>query len=416
MDQLDQFKDIIFTHCKCPLTKLDILCIQKINNLLLKCIHYSSINQYNHYEYENIIDKIQNNYKKLFTEIYNYQVQISKYDIVRGITNILQSTSINDNSILLLWNYDTCINKSVINYNFLFCYNLYNISKNIYITNFTPNTLLTGEEINEPVCIKTTDTYNFLLKHKCHDYFIFDDMSYSGNQLMDDCKKWYDYIICNFSNDLDLNCNQFTLHIFLYGITYHSYYQYCNYIDNLSTIEYGHLLNSHIFFKLNVCKYFYSPLPIIFDTYCYHKYSIQIQYKYHNEFVQQTINVCNKMSKKNLIKFGDFYFANEINEFLKFGTKRYQTLIYLDYKIPDSRSINDRLFFGYVPKYLLNQYLFNNVIVGTFNTIDVYQLQFFTSKKPIKNFIFQSINSNCKEFYDTFCIKSLVPWYKSNTS
>jgi hypothetical protein len=428
-----------------PINQLETQQINEINYIISNLFNFNDpINQ--QYQISNkelihqqFIQCIQSKYQNLFDDIFKYRIQVSKNDIYTNIQQLIRKQySYNTNTIYLLWNYDYGMAKSVINYNLLFLNNLYQLYTNqLYITNFTPESLKTGDEINDPVDLSnlniTKYQHIFYHQHIFQQYFIFDDISYSGTQLMEDCKKWFDYIITNFSDYLnsDQYQYQYTLNIFLYGITLNAYQSYLKFILYLQTLEQGHFINKSIIFSLNYHQLFYSSIPIVFKKYIQIKYPniinsnldtkldnfYDIPLKYLKQY-QNTMNILNQLSSNDLILFGDFYFANEMNEYLFYHTKRLQTLIYLDYKIPDTRSINDRLFYGFVPIYFLNQScLYNYQIVGTFNNNQVYQLKLFDVYKPfLSNYIFKMISNipirNTSRLIDANIEKPLKPWYK----
>lgn len=421
-----------------PITQLNQEQIIEINDIIYKLFNYNvPVNQqYTISDFHNIhinfIKSIHPSYQKLFDDIYKYRIQVSKQDIYLSINNLIEIQCLfNTDTIYLLWNYDYGKTKSVINYNFLFLQKLYQLYTNqLYITNFTPDTLQTGDEIDEPVNISNLDLLNYrnLLYTKHQQYFIFDDISYSGTQLMEDCKKWFDYIITNYKHITHIS---FTLNIFLYGITLNALQSYNTFIHYLTTLEYGHLINTLIHFRLNYTNLLYSSIPFVFKNYIKIKYPQHINDDLNTKSItfidipiiqlkryQNTIDILNQINSNDLILFGDFYFANEINEYKYYNTKRLQTLIYLDYKIPDTRSINDRLFYGFVPIYLLNsEYKSQYKIIGKFNGYDVYQLKLFDDYKPfLNNYIFQTISKdkikNTSKLIDKNIEKPLIPWYK----
>jgi len=385
----------------------------------------------------NFLQCIHPKFKKLFDDIYQYRIQVSKENIYNGIHQLLDrqyipNTKEYTNTIYLLWNYGYGNTKSVINYNLLFLQKLFNLyGTQLYVTNYTPETLKTGEDIDDPINLSKLDIQNYtnILYTKHQQYFIFDDISYSGTQLMEDCVKWFDFIITNYLQQF--SHITFTFNIFLYGITLNALLSFYKYIHHLQSTEFGNLIGNKIIFKLHYSKLLYSSIPFVFKRYI----QIKLPNKVNNNLItnisefndipviylskyQKTMNILNQMLSSDLILFGDFYFANEMNEYNTYDTKRLQTLIYLDYKIPDTRSINDRLFYGFVPIYLLNiEYINQYKVIGTFKGYDVYQLQLFDEYKPfLENYIFKTI-SNTKIYNSTKLIdhnieKPLTPWYK----
>jgi len=454
---INDFQQIIYENIPNLIGILNIEQINAINESILKLFNFNdSIN--NQYTISNkdrihkdFLKNIKTEYEDLFKDILKYRIQVSKKDIYEEIIKLIQERYIyNTNTIYLLWNYDYGITKSVINYNFLFLHKLHSLSlNNLYITNFTPETLISGEEIDDPVNLSELDIDDTIIYNCNHQYFIFDDISYSGTQLMEDCNKWFLYIITNYNTQLSSTTQTYTFNIFLYGITLNAYQSYHKFISYLKTIEMGNYIGVRIIFNLNYKELLYSTIPFVFKRYIqirnptpnFINNDIYVNQKDFNNipliFLQRynnTEHILDKLGQQQLIQFGDFYFANEVMEYKLFKTKRLQTLIYLDYKIPDTRSINDRLFFGFVPEYLLNDNIkleekqrkkpykpYNkpkNIykIIGTFLNYPVYQLKLFDTYNPtLINYNFRSITNsrvNPSNLIDKDIQKPLIPWYK----
>jgi len=419
------------------------------------------------------IAQLKQQYRELFNDILINREQIRKYDIYNGIkeliidTNFKYKNSFKD--ICLIWMFDYDMTRSVPNYNLLFL-NIYSkfFKNRTYLTNFTPETLLTGHPTEFVDITSDPEIYQLLLRTN-HNYIYIDDISYSGNQLTDDIEKWKTYIIDNFKDELERSITYvYRLKIYLYGITSCAYLKFIQMMNSYRTnVDKGvtRYLNKKIFIELNFSRILYTSIPYIFEKYIEYKikqesftnckinqdykifeiynehrltylkfdenssYDTKFNFKDLNIKINNTLHILENLKPNDIILFGDFYFTDEINEFCHMVSTRLQTFYHIDYKIPDNRSINNRLFFGYVPIFLLDtdnlaQDTKHVGVIQDTNTF-VYKLQLYDDYMSLNtqnisnDNVFKRINlENVKSIYSSnekelkLYKKPYIPWYK----
>jgi len=442
-----------------------------INSLLQQVIQLPQIIQSRHNIINNeyFLSLISDEYQSLFRNILKYRKKISKEEIVNNITQLLirsHQNIENPNTICILWITNSSYDKSVPNYNLFFCNQYSKFYKNTYLLNITPSVYY-KEDSEQDELILLPDILQLLKSQRQHNYIYIDDVSYSGNQLISDIQYWIRYIIDNFKDTLSKRGIKYCLKIHLYAITtnaYLNYYQYIKYIENDINVQ--NYFNKNIFIELYYSELLYSSIPYIFEKYIEYTYQLphnpmrncfigkdskfretyfqqrllsnikftedMIQYDKNldrdkiyqiNYYIDETLSILSQYHQSVIIKFGNFYFSDEMIEFCKFGTKRHLSLYYLDYKIPDDRSINNKLFYGLVPESFLQQHLSQLHKIGSIENENVYQLQLYDDyyQSNISNYKFvypsftHSINTLYKHQSKLFP-KPYIPWYKLYTS
>jgi len=413
---------------------------------------------------QQFVSQLRDEYKELYLDILNNREQVSKNDIYLGIKKLITDSDKKYKNlfsdICLIWMFDYDMSRSVLNYNLLFLdiYSKY-FRNRTYLTNFTPESLHTGSP-TEYVQLKP-EIFNEI-KFYNHNYIYIDDISYSGNQLLEDIRKWKQYIDDNYTELMVRRIKyKYTFKIYLYAITTSALIKYHRLIKELST--------KYIIIELNYCKILYTSIPYIFEKYIEYKLQNKslenckiktdidgykdyerlklsnlrfnreqgiINWDILNHKIENTFRIINSINPQHLILFGDFYFVDELNEFCHSICIRFQTFYHIDYKIPDDRSINNRLFYGYVPEYILDRKKMSTktLYVGRIENLNgpvVFQLKLYDNELiPMdREMIFKSLQLETylihipinKEIQRTLYNKPYIAWYKkyinpSNTS
>jgi hypothetical protein len=402
---------------------------QDIHDLtsILHRIYMSNQDQYVPYSKRNI-QKFVNSFipeiKDVVEDIFSYMEEISRRDIYKGISSSISKVSFSNSSVFL-YNSGYYFSKSSPNFNLLFIDLLFQKSNgNLYLLYNNPDKVF-FKKYHDSFDDNIPSFKNY--PHQTYQFVIIDDISYSGMQLTEDLTRFRDFVFEYHTNYL--NGKTCILHVFLYGITIHSLMNFQMYYTEVMS-ELSKLSNVRVEIQLHYTRILYSPIPIYFQySIGENEFSRLSQYIPSNSQIghdfQKTLRVISDIQKspakqKAFDIFSRFYFYDEKVEYQKFRTKRSLTLIYIDYKIPDARSINDRLFFGFIPQSLIESSKANPndfVFVGTFdgNPVWLYRLfgavfEQFKTKNTVIDF------NNPQILHKTNLVNKSIrkTWYKTN--